>query len=69
MTSLHPMTPFYDLTDLLEAAGDAGYDWDLRGDTIRWFGMWQKIFAAATGPQDSQALFRLLHADDLQEHS
>ncbi|MDR3450803.1 MAG: EAL domain-containing protein [Alphaproteobacteria bacterium] len=53
-----------DLTDLLSAAGDVAYDWDLRNDTIFWFGAWDRLFAGETPPPDSQALYHKLHPDD-----
>ena len=53
-----------EVSDLLSAAGDIAYDWDLREDTIAWFGTWNKIFAAETPPLNSQALYHVLHPDD-----
>jgi diguanylate cyclase (GGDEF)-like protein len=53
-----------DLTDLLAAAGDVAYDWNLRDDTISWYGAWEKIFAGEPPPPDSQALYHILHPDD-----
>jgi len=50
--------------DLLSAAGDVAYDWDLRSDNITWFGAWEKIFESGRAPQDSQALYHALHPDD-----
>ncbi|MDR3425419.1 MAG: bifunctional diguanylate cyclase/phosphodiesterase [Alphaproteobacteria bacterium] len=58
------MSPPSDLADLLSAAGDAAYDWDLRNDTIDWHGAWGRIFASPSPPQDSQALYHTLFADD-----
>jgi diguanylate cyclase (GGDEF)-like protein len=59
------MTNSPDLSELLAAAGDVAYEWDLRGDTIAWFGAWEKVFGTeAAPPQDSQALYHALHHDD-----
>jgi diguanylate cyclase (GGDEF)-like protein len=49
---------------LLSAAGDIAYDWDVLTDDIRWFGAWQRIFESGSPPPDSQALFLLIHPDD-----
>ena len=58
------MSGISDLGDLLLAAGDAAYDWDLRNDSIIWHGAWNKIFPSENPPQDSQALYHMLFADD-----
>ncbi|MDD3029718.1 MAG: EAL domain-containing protein [Alphaproteobacteria bacterium] len=52
-----------DLADVLAAAGDVAYDWDLSNDTLVWFGSWQTLFPEKP-PQDSQALYHVLHPDD-----
>ncbi len=64
VTSLPHMTELSDLADVLSAAGDIAYDWDLKNDTITWFGSWCNAFATEKPPQDSQALYHVLHADD-----
>ena len=51
-------------SDLLAAAGDVAYDWDLRSDAIAWYGAWEKIFAGENPPRDSQGLYHALHPDD-----
>ena len=58
------MTTPSDLTEILSAAGDVAYDWDLCGDTLTWFGATEKIFGGKNPPQDSQALYQSGHADD-----
>ena len=58
------MTLSSDLTELLSAAGDVAYDWDLCSDTISWFGASTKIFGGQNPPPDSQALYHVLHTDD-----
>ncbi len=58
------MTTPTDLGDLLTAAGDIAYEWDLHSDSMVWFGAWQKVFAAGRAPLDSQSLYHALHADD-----
>lgn len=58
------MTESTALSDLLSASGDIAYDWDLRSDSITWFGAWKKVFEGENPPQDSQALYHILHPDD-----
>lgn len=59
------MTLMASLTELLSAAGDAAYDWDLRTDHITWFGAWDKIFGAmALPPSNSIDFFNSIHEDD-----
>ncbi|MFA5040145.1 MAG: GGDEF and EAL domain-containing protein [Bdellovibrionales bacterium] len=58
------MTEFSDLSNVLSAAGDVAYDWDLSNDTIVWYGAWNNLFQAEKPPQDSQALYHVLHPDD-----
>ena len=58
------MTETSSLTSLLLASGDIAYEWDLQSDALVWFGAWKKIFAGENPPQDSQALYHVLHADD-----
>ena len=53
-----------DIVDLLSAAGDVAYDWDLAGDTLTWYGAAEKIFSGQNPPQDSQSLYHVLHSDD-----
>jgi diguanylate cyclase (GGDEF)-like protein len=59
------MTEGIDLADVLSAAGDVAYDWDLVNDSITWFGVWRNLFSTEMPPKDSQALFHVLHPDDL----
>ncbi|MFA4993948.1 MAG: bifunctional diguanylate cyclase/phosphodiesterase [Bdellovibrionales bacterium] len=54
------------LADVLSAAGDVAYDWDLSNDTITWFGSWSNVFRSEKPPQDSQALYHILFPDDRQ---
>jgi diguanylate cyclase (GGDEF)-like protein len=58
------MTESSDIADLLSAAGDVAYDWDLSNDAIVWYGAWNKMFAASVPPQDSQALYHVLFSED-----
>lgn len=58
------MTAPFDLADVLSAAGDIAYDWDLKSDRIVWVGPWQVFFPSAPPPADSQTLYHLLHPDD-----
>ena len=58
------MTDPATLSDLLSASGDIAYDWDLHSDSIVWFGAWKKVFEGENPPQDSQALYHILHPDD-----
>ena len=58
------MTTPSDLVELLSAAGDVAYDWDLAADSISWYGASEKIFSGQTPPQDSQSLYHALHPDD-----
>ena len=59
-----PMTEPLSITDLLSASGDIAYDWNLLSDNIVWFGAWEKVFEGDVPPQDSQALYHVLHPDD-----
>lgn len=58
------MTEHFDLVDILSAAGDVAYDWDLLNDTITWFGTWANFFSTDQPPQDSQSLYHVLLPDD-----
>ena len=58
------MTEILDLAEVLSAAGDVAYDWDLSNDTITWFGSWSTLFRTEEPPQDSQALYHILYPDD-----
>ncbi len=58
------MPPDPELNDLLTAAGDAAYDWDISRDAMRWYGATPKIFGGILPPVDSQGLYRLLHPED-----
>ncbi len=58
------MPEILDLADVLLAAGDVAYDWDLSSDTITWFGSWSAVFRSEKPPQDSQALYHILYPDD-----
>jgi diguanylate cyclase (GGDEF)-like protein len=58
------MTDDKNINDLLSASGDIAYDWDLCADNIIWYGDWKKVFTGETSPQDSQALYQMLHPDD-----
>ncbi len=59
------MTDGLDFVEVLKAAGDVAYDWDLAQDAIYWYGNWQALFSGDEPPKDSQALFHVLHPDDL----
>lgn len=53
------------LADLLSAAGDAAYNWDLGADHIEWFGAWGQIFGDARPPPlTSRDLYNAIHDDD-----
>ncbi|MDP9127895.1 MAG: GGDEF and EAL domain-containing protein, partial [Pseudomonadota bacterium] len=52
------------LADLLSAAGDAAYDWDMQNDHIRWFGAWEKLFGSLGAPVNSNAFHNAIHPDD-----
>ena len=52
------------LADLLSAAGDAAYEWDMQTDNIRWFGAWDKLFGAVGAPVNSQGFHNAIHPDD-----
>jgi diguanylate cyclase (GGDEF)-like protein len=54
------------LTDLLSAAGDIAYDWDLKSDIIAWFGAWEKIFLNQNPPHNYQELYNTVHPEDRQ---
>jgi len=60
---LSPSPP--DIDELLSAAGDIAYDWDMQADKIRWIGAGKGFFAASP-PPDSQALYNVLFPDDRQ---
>src|SRR4051812_11176657 len=53
------------LADLLSAAGDAAYDWDLGADHIEWFGAFNRIFGEIrTPPANSKDFYSSIHDDD-----
>lgn len=52
------------LTDLLSAAGDVAYDWDLGADRITWFGAIHKIFGETPPPANSELLYNAIYEDD-----
>lgn len=59
------MTIVSSLTELLAASGDAAYDWDLRGDQITWFGVWERLFGSESAPPgNSEALYKAIYSDD-----
>lgn len=59
------MADTFFLTDMLSAAGDMAYDWDLGADHIQWFGAWNKIFGSdVTPPADSGRFYSAIHDDD-----
>ena len=59
------MTLMSSLTELLSAAGDAAYEWDLASDRMSWFGSWQKIFGVTiAAPGNSEAFYAAIFADD-----
>lgn len=54
-----------ELSDILLASGDAGYEWDLVADKITWFGAWDKIFGATCfPPENSERLYNIIFTDD-----
>ena len=44
------MTMQSSLADLLSAAGDAAYEWDMHADHIQWFGAWEKLLVTEGVP-------------------
>ncbi len=54
-----------DPDQFLAAAGDIGYEWDLRADHIVWLGAWDKLFGLdMTPPVNAESLYRAIHPDD-----
>ncbi|MER2520217.1 MAG: GGDEF and EAL domain-containing protein [Bdellovibrionales bacterium] len=54
-----------ELSEILLASGDAGYEWDLAVDRITWFGAWDKIFGTnCLPPHDSEKLYNIIFTDD-----
>ncbi len=57
--------PSPDLNAILCAAGEAGYEWDLQNDVIRWFGAYGKIFGTnIPPPENSEDFSGCIHPDD-----
>ncbi len=52
------------LIDLLAAAGDSAYEWDMEADLIQWFGAWEKLFGSHGAPANAKALYNAIHSDD-----
>jgi diguanylate cyclase (GGDEF)-like protein len=53
------------LPEFLTSIGASGYEWDMRADTMEWFGDWQSLFGAeAVPPANSQQFFETIFADD-----
>jgi diguanylate cyclase (GGDEF)-like protein len=53
------------LQDFLSAIGAVGYEWDMRADTIAWFGNWRTIFGDEPNPPtNSQEFYDRVCADD-----
>jgi diguanylate cyclase (GGDEF)-like protein len=53
------------LSSLLAATGDVGYEWDLQADKIVWFGPIEKLFGVdITPPGNSQHFYNFIAPDD-----
>ncbi len=59
------MTSSSQLSALLSATGDVGYEWDLQADQIAWFGPIEKLFGSdVEPPQNSQGFYNIIVSDD-----
>ena len=59
------MTAPSQLSSLLSATGDVGYEWDLRADRMTWFGPIEKLFGVGVKPpSNSQDFYNIISADD-----
>ena len=59
------MTAPSQLSSLLSATGDVGYEWDLRADRMAWFGPIEKLFGVGVKPpSNSQDFYSIISADD-----
>ena len=58
------MTSTAQLSTLLSATGDIGYEWDLRLDRINWFGAVEKLFGNDAPPINSQSFYNIIYNDD-----
>ena len=57
--------PIHQLSALLTATGDIGYEWDLLADRITWFGPLDKLFGVGIEPPlNSQAFYNMIASDD-----
>lgn len=53
------------ISELLTATGDVGYEWDLQADRIVWFGSIEKLFGTeTTPPANSQNFYNIICKED-----